>query len=343
VSGLVNSVSYTAAGDPIQVLYRGGATDGLNHSSQRDWLDTLTASGAARKVFDIAYQRDGSGAVTGIGGDGGATMVTRDAQGRVLKVSGTGQEDFAYSDHGDLLRDSAVGTFTYLPQHPEWLIRAGPHQYHYDEASRVIERDHRKIIWTADGLPAWVQLRDNRWLRLRFDAAGDLVETETRTALTHGHLRGQRRFYGSGFYATAGKIVDRLDVAGTTAETRAGRTALVHRDAVGSPRLATDLTGRVLARRSYSTYGRVQTTTGMASDDSGFAGSRALPGTDLVLMGQRLYDPDIGRFLSPDTRAPAANRPETFSRYAYAADDPYTYNDPTGQQPCDPTDWETCP
>ncbi|MDP9859182.1 RHS repeat-associated protein [Olsenella profusa DSM 13989] len=62
----------------------------------------------------------------------------------------------------------------------------------------------------------------------------------------------------------------------------------------------------------------------------GAFGYVADPATGLLASPTRLYDPALGRFLSPDPVGGAPDRPHTLNRYAYAASNPTRYCDPTG-------------
>ena len=44
----------------------------------------------------------------------------------------------------------------------------------------------------------------------------------------------------------------------------------------------------------------------------------------------RLYDPFIGRFISPDTIVPQPYNPQSLNRYSYILDNPLIYTDPSG-------------
>jgi RHS repeat-associated protein len=55
------------------------------------------------------------------------------------------------------------------------------------------------------------------------------------------------------------------------------------------------------------------------------------PGTGLVYMQQRYYDPTIGRFLSVDPVGPLSDPSNHFGRYHYALNNPYRYTDPDGR------------
>jgi RHS repeat-associated protein len=45
----------------------------------------------------------------------------------------------------------------------------------------------------------------------------------------------------------------------------------------------------------------------------------------------RLYDPALGRFISPDSIIPDVYYPQLLNRYAYARNNPLRYTDPNGQ------------
>ena len=47
-------------------------------------------------------------------------------------------------------------------------------------------------------------------------------------------------------------------------------------------------------------------------------------------MNGRVYDPDLGRFLSPDPNVQFVADLQTYNRYTYAANNPLRYTDPTG-------------
>jgi RHS repeat-associated protein len=49
-------------------------------------------------------------------------------------------------------------------------------------------------------------------------------------------------------------------------------------------------------------------------------------------MNARVYDPDIGRFLSPDPTIPYPNNPQSFNRYSYTQNNPLNRIDPDGFQ-----------
>ncbi len=51
----------------------------------------------------------------------------------------------------------------------------------------------------------------------------------------------------------------------------------------------------------------------------------------LINMNGRVYDPQLGRFLSPDPFITSPNNPQNYNRYAYALNNPLKYTDPDGE------------
>lgn len=49
-------------------------------------------------------------------------------------------------------------------------------------------------------------------------------------------------------------------------------------------------------------------------------------------MNGRVYDPTIGRFLSPDPLVQAPNNTQSYNRYSYVWNNPLSYTDPTGYE-----------
>src|SRR6185295_10481740 len=51
----------------------------------------------------------------------------------------------------------------------------------------------------------------------------------------------------------------------------------------------------------------------------------------LINMNGRLYDPILGRILSPDNYIQSPEYSQNFNRYSYGFNNPLTYTDPTGE------------
>jgi RHS repeat-associated protein len=63
----------------------------------------------------------------------------------------------------------------------------------------------------------------------------------------------------------------------------------------------------------------------------GFTGHEWLPWFNLYNMNGRLYDPVVGRFLSPDENVQMPDFSQNFNRYSYCFNNPLVYTDPNGE------------
>lgn len=110
-----------------------------------------------------------------------------------------------------------------------------------------------------------------------------------------------------------------------------GETRHFHLDHLGSPRVTTADSGRVVARHAYYPYGREIG----ASDDAErlrFTGHER--DASLDYMHARYYDAPVGRFLSADPKLEpdhAVHEPQTWNRYAYVSGNPIVLVDPDGK------------
>ena len=89
--------------------------------------------------------------------------------------------------------------------------------------------------------------------------------------------------------------------------------------------------GTVTAGYSYDPYGHVAATTGTGTADNliGYTGAPQDPGSTLLHLGNRWYNPATANFTTQDTNSYLDN-PANGNRYAYAGDDPANNIDPSG-------------
>jgi RHS repeat-associated protein len=100
----------------------------------------------------------------------------------------------------------------------------------------------------------------------------------------------------------------------------------IYTDPQGTPLAETDAQGNVTATFDYRPYG--SQALGTPPKGPGYTGHVNDPDTGLVYMQARYYDPGVGRFLSVDPVRPGSLF--SFSRYAYANNNPIANQDPTG-------------
>jgi RHS repeat-associated protein len=104
----------------------------------------------------------------------------------------------------------------------------------------------------------------------------------------------------------------------------------LHQDHLGATTIVTDADGDAVFERSYDPRGNICVASGTADMDRLYTGQRYDAATGLYYYNARYYDPTLARFISPDTIVPDVDDPRAWNGYAYVANNPLRYNDPTG-------------
>ncbi|WP_137392520.1 RHS repeat domain-containing protein [Rhodoligotrophos defluvii] len=126
-----------------------------------------------------------------------------------------------------------------------------------------------------------------------------------------------------------------MTTSGTTTQ-----TSYLLRDHLGSVDVITDEAGAVLERMSFDAWGKRREVTWQAMADAtayvplvttrGFTGHEQLDPVGLVHMNGRVYDPELGRFLSADPFLQDVSNLQAWNRYSYVLNNPLSMTDPTG-------------
>ena len=82
---------------------------------------------------------------------------------------------------------------------------------------------------------------------------------------------------------------------------------------------------------SYDAWGKQTVTKNTIHFQRGYTGHEMLPEFGLINMNGRLYDPVLGRFLSPDNYVQMPDFSQSFNRYSYCINNPLKYKDPSGE------------
>ncbi len=119
----------------------------------------------------------------------------------------------------------------------------------------------------------------------------------------------------------------------------------LHKDHIGSISAITDETALVLEQLSFDAWGKRRnpnwqaTLTALLENNllatlqttkRGFTGHEMLDDVGLIHMNGRVYDPEIGRFLSPDPFVQSPANTQNFNRYSYVLNNPLSATDPSG-------------
>ncbi len=181
-----------------------------------------------------------------------------------------------------------------------------------------------------------------------YDEDYDRVKQEVKTA---GNLTYTRYYFNGGQYektvqGSTYKSIFYLDGSPYTAtvalENNNGTTRLLYisRDHLGSITHITNVSKALQAEYSYDAWGRMRNPANLAvyalgADPTlllnrGYTSHEHAASFGLINMNARLYDPLVGRMLSPDKYVQAPENPMNFNRYTYVMNNPLKYNDPSG-------------
>jgi RHS repeat-associated protein len=110
-------------------------------------------------------------------------------------------------------------------------------------------------------------------------------------------------------------------------------------DHLGSIVQLIDQGGNVIEETNYDPWGQYRDPNNWQYDNTagldiiyrGYTGHEMLPEFALINMNGRMYDPILGRMLSPDNYVQDPYNPQNYNRYAYCLNNPLKYTDPSGE------------
>lgn len=106
-----------------------------------------------------------------------------------------------------------------------------------------------------------------------------------------------------------------------------------HKDHLGSSTVMTNSSGvGAYGTSNYEPFGGMRSTTGQSGSSYKFTDQELDSESGLYNYNARLYDPEIGRFISADPIVPDPFNPQSLNRYSYVLNNPLIYTDPSGYQ-----------
>lgn len=222
----------------------------------------------------------------------------------------------------------------------------------------------RKLTWLSFGLPSSMAFNPP-------DRTGTVTTTTLYSGnydrlsetVTKGASSRTTRYPAPGYEVETDGVnqVSRLllsngrrTVAVVTIPTTGARTVrYLHQNGLGSTIAATTETGALAERLAYEPFGKRRYSNGVSdawglltstTTSVGFTGHEHLEDSALIHMNGRLYDPLIGRFLSPDFVQRSDS--QGLNLYSYVRNSPLSFVDPSGftedspsSAPSDPGDY----
>lgn len=259
------------------------------------------------------------------------------------RLTSMGLRQISYADNGNILSIGGVGAMTYgSPGSVYQVTELTP------TGNTNTSGSMQSISYTCYNRPSSISEIFNR-ANFTYNGNGERVRMDIiqqfDTLLTRYYLGGRYEYE-----KTQNGYKERLYVGGDAYsapmvlqnENNQGWLAYnIGRDYLGSITHITTVSGTPVAEYSYDPWGRLRNPVTLmvyaaGSEPTlflgrGFSGHEHLPWFGLINMNARLYDPLIGRFLSPDPLIQAPDFTQNHNRYSYALNNPLKFTDKDGK------------
>jgi RHS repeat-associated protein len=352
-SHLVDYSEFTALGQPKYATFPKPSSVSVKTSYTYDpptaRLKTLLTqklvNGSPTDTYqNLDYQQfDGKGNILTLADtlNGVTHTYTYDNLDRLLTAKGNNgsiyNQSYTYDRIGNITYKSDVGSYTYYYDNKPHAVRtAGSISLQYNDANgnmtqRVAGGITLDFTYTYDNKPSLIKKNTANYVQFTYDGNGERVKKYNNTT-------GQTVLYFGDAYEVRGGVGVLHLFAGSKRVASvwlSGSTQFYHTDHLGSSTVITDQNGLKTERNEYFPFGTYResidydpnfpdslyTFTGQEDDDD----------LGLYNFKARLYDPLLGRFITPDRLVPDPGDPQALNRYAYCQNNPIIYTDPSGE------------
>jgi RHS repeat-associated protein len=316
---------YDRHGRQTEIVYPNGVTTRVGYDALGNEARRL-AEGPDGPVLAIEATRDAHHALVAVSRDGQERRLERDTAGRLIAVEGPGlSRRYGYDADGNrTAKDEARWRYDARGR----LVATGDDPVEHDPAGRLLTRggDGSQVRCRYDGFGRLAEVRrGGRQVRYTYDPLGRPV---TRT------LDGEtvRYVYESDQLLAEVGPGERLRLyvhgPGTDhplAYWEDGAWTFLHTDDQGTVLAYSDAEGERLDGASFTPFGELVEGPGQGRPVF-WAGRPVDREAGLVELRARFYDPELGRFLTPDPAGLAGG----INAYAYAENQPLSARDPEG-------------
>ncbi len=322
------------------LIYRNDAIQNIEEDFTYDSLNRLTTNEANFGNDDIR-----------------TTTVIYDELGNIRSKSGVGSYSYGETCNNHQAGPHAVTSIT-APKLTNYCYDANGNMISGD--GRTIEYtsfDKPNVISKGETITSTIAYNPDRTRYKRIDEKDSLTTTYHYVGGIYEHVtlptnKVEERHYIGGFAVLT--IKDR-----TATEAGSMERQYLHKDHIGSNTVITDGAGTPIEKFSFDPWGkrravslddletRLGSWSSLAPDEKanltisssllassitnrGFTGHEQMDDVGLVHMNGRVYDAEIGRFISADPHVQDARDIQALNRYSYVQNNPLSYTDPTG-------------
>lgn len=268
------------------------------------------------------------------------TEYSYDKLNRLINVKYPGgYERYTYDALGNRLTKNTPYSLTkYEYDQYNRLVKAGDCQFFYDMRGNLIKKTDKtnKIEYTYDAHDNLITYRDAEYeISYTYDAEGrrlsKTVNGEKTLYVNDAHspvaqvvIEAQKNQNIKAFYVYGLSRLCQFHLATQTFQfylydyPDRNVTAIV------------DMNQQVCNYYSYEAFGSIKSSICTTLNHFTFAGENYEKETKLIYLRNRYYDPETGRFLSPDPRLGKKLNPQSFNPYTYVENNPLNFIDPLG-------------
>jgi RHS repeat-associated protein len=246
---------------------------------------------------------------------------------RIGSTDATPTMTIGYAPNGNINNKTGIGTYTYDASRPHAVESV-------DNTAGLISNSPQSITYTAFGKAETItEAVGNVTYDLNFTYGPD--QQRWKTVLSkNGSAHKTTIFAPSYEKITESNTVKQFyylhgaDGLAAVYVKRSGQNDQIyyaHTDHLGSILKLTDASGNAVFSATYDAWGKQTVTTNTFAFHRGYTGHEHLPEFGLINMNGRMYDPILGRMLSPDNYVQAPGNAQSYNRYSYCLNNPLIY------------------
>lgn len=263
-----------------------------------------------------------------------------DNMDRLVKVSGKTSMDISFDSNGNITGKSDVGAYQYesTRAHAVTGIEEPTEELRSKSNQTITYTEFNKVESISEG-----------GYEMKFTYGPD--EQRVKSQLYRNGACVRTIYYGEGFerqtdgngrirqysYLSADGGVFGMAVKDMLTLTT--QVYYLHSDLLGSLVAISDASGNIVERRSFDAWGRKRNPDNWSDYKNvpqsqlsllGYTFQEEMPEFGLINLNGRLYDPFLGRMLSPDPFIQDPGNSQNYNRYSYCWNNPMKYTDPNG-------------
>jgi RHS repeat-associated protein len=335
---LVDSTTYNQLGAITQInLHNGLKTNysywGIDNGTTsygKLWEIKTQPQAGGTAIQDTQYTWDATGNLTQrqnlVSTQSETETFSYDSLDRLISAgSSLYSQSYSYNAIGNITSMNGIG-YTYGAK-PHAVTAVGSTNYTYDANGNM--NVGTASIWDVENRPTSVTKNSVTSISV-YDGDGNRVKQTVGTQITlyinQYYEINTTTGVSTSYYYLGGQLVAQRVGSGSSYT-----TTYIHQDSLGSTSVVSNYLGASIGSMKYTPFGLGRITPDTLGTTKEFTGQR-LDSTGIYYYNARYYDPNIGRFVSPDNVIQNPADPQTLNRYSYCVNNPLKYTDPSGHR-----------